>query len=94
MLFINCRVIDCISLAFIGMREYNPPDNRLRMKFGTRVRELRKKLNLSQEELGFKSNIHRTYIGAVERGEQNISLDNIGRIAKNLKVSLSELFKL
>jgi transcriptional regulator with XRE-family HTH domain len=75
------------------MREYNPPDNRLRMKFGTRVRELRKKLNLSQEELGFKSNIHRTYIGAVERGEQNISLDNIGRIAKNLKVSLSELFK-
>jgi transcriptional regulator with XRE-family HTH domain len=59
-----------------------------------RVRELRKQLRLSQEELGFKSNIHRTYIGAVERGEQNVSLDNIGRIAKHLKVTLTELFKL
>lgn len=75
------------------MRQYNKPDETLRRKFGARVRELRKKLGLSQEELGFKSNIHRTYIGAVERGEQNVSLDNIGRIAKHLKVSLSELFK-
>jgi len=75
------------------MRQYNQPDQFLRRKFGNRVRELRKNLGLSQEELGFKSNIHRTYIGAVERGEQNVSLDNIGRIAKQLKVSLSELFK-
>jgi len=76
------------------MRQYNLPDNTLRKKFGTRVRELRKELKLSQEDLGFKSNIHRTYIGAVERGEQNVSLDNIGRLAKHLRVSLSELFKL
>lgn len=76
------------------MRQYNQPDNTLRKKFGMRVRELRKQLRLSQEELGFKSNIHRTYIGAVERGEQNVSLDNIGRIAKHLKVTLTELFKL
>ena len=75
------------------MRQYNQPDITLRNKFGIRVRELRKRLGLSQEELGFKSNIHRTYIGAVERGEQNVSLDNIGRLAKHLKVSLSELFK-
>lgn len=75
------------------MRQYNQPDQSLRTKFGNRVRELRKHLGLSQEELGFKSNIHRTYIGAVERGEQNVSLDNIGRIAKQLKVSLAELFK-
>lgn len=75
-------------------RNYNPPNEPLRKKFGLRVRKLRKELGLSQEELGFKSNIHRTYIGAVERGEQNISLDNIGRLAKHLKVSLSELFQL
>jgi len=75
------------------MRQYNQPDYPLRRKFGAHVRELRRKLGLSQEELGFKSNIHRTYIGAVERGEQNVSLDNIGRLAKQLKVSLSELFK-
>lgn len=75
------------------MRQYNQPDITLRKKFGIRVRELRKNLGLSQEELGFKSNIHRTYIGAVERGEQNVSLDNIGRLAKHLKVSLTDLFK-
>lgn len=75
------------------MRQYNQPDQTLRRKFGLRVRELRGKLGLSQEELGFKANIHRTYIGAVERGEQNVSLDNIGRLAKHLKVTLAELFK-
>lgn len=74
------------------MRQYNKPDNNLRKIFGNRVRELRKLLNLSQEELGFKSNIHRTYIGAVERGEQNISLDNIFRLAKALRVEMKELF--
>lgn len=76
------------------MRQYNEPDEKLRQKFGNRVRDLRKELGLSQEELGFKANIHRTYIGAVERGEQNVSLDNIGRIAKVLKVSLSKLFEI
>ena len=75
------------------MRQYNPPDHNLRKKFGNKVRELRKNRGLSQEELGFKANIHRTYVGAVERGEQNVSLDNIGRLAKHLKVSLAELFK-
>lgn len=53
---------------------------------------MRKKLDLSQEELGFKAGIHRTYIGAVERGEQNVSLDNIGKLAKTLKIKLAELF--
>lgn len=47
---------------------------------------------MSQEELGFKANIHRTYIGAVERGEQNVSLDNIFRLAKALRVEMKELF--
>lgn len=47
---------------------------------------------MSQEELGFKANIHRTYIGSVERGEQNVSLDNIYRLAKALKVEMKELF--
>lgn len=74
------------------MRQRNKPDHQVRKKFGKRVREIRLKVGLSQEELGFKSNIHRTYIGSVERGEQNISLDNITRLAKTLKVSLSDLF--
>lgn len=68
------------------------PDLNLRKQFGDKVREMRKKLGLSQEELGFKANIHRTYIGAIERGEQNVSLDNIGKLAKTLKIKLAELF--
>lgn len=64
-----------------------------RLKFAKRVRELRNKSGLSQEELGFKANIHRTYIGSIERGEQNISIDNIDKLAKALKISVSKFFK-
>jgi len=63
------------------------------MKFGERVRELREKAGLSQEELGFQAGLHRTYIGSIERGEQNVSIDNIHKITKALKISLSELSK-
>ncbi len=64
----------------------------IRKKFGQKVRQIRKGAKLSQEELGFKANIHRTYIGAIERGEQNISLDNIYKLAKTLRVHIKELF--
>lgn len=64
-----------------------------RKKLGKRLRELRKTAGLSQEELGFKAGIHRTYIGAIERGEQNVSVDNIHKLAKALTVSAGELFK-
>jgi len=64
----------------------------IKKQFGARLRAIRLKRGLSQEELGFKAKIHRTYIGAIERGEQNVSIENIARIAKALKVSLAELF--
>lgn len=64
-----------------------------RMKFGKRLREIRKKVGLSQEELGFRAGIHRTYIGAIERGEQNVSVDNIHKLARALKVHVGKLFK-
>lgn len=64
----------------------------IRKQFGKKLREVRKATKLSQEALGFKANIHRTYIGAVERGEQNVSLDNIYKLAKALKVEPKELF--
>ncbi len=75
------------------MSPRNKPDHKLRKKFGKRVRSLREEQGLSQEELGFKADLHRTYIGAVERGEQNISLDNIGRLAKVLKVKINDFFE-
>lgn len=64
----------------------------VRKKFGKQLREVRKAAGFSQEALGFKANIHRTYIGAVERGEQNISLDNIYKLCKALRVKMKELF--
>jgi len=62
-----------------------------RTKLGNRIRKYRKQLDISQEELGFRSKLHRTYIGAIERGEQNVSIDNINKIAKALKVSVKDL---
>jgi transcriptional regulator with XRE-family HTH domain len=44
------------------------------IKFGERVREIRKENNLSQEELSYRANLHRTYIGMIERAEKNITL--------------------
>lgn len=76
------------------MQQIDSNSLKLRRKFGQRIRELRKSKGWSQEELGFRSEVHRTYIGAVERGEQNISLDNIGRLARTLKVKISSLFDL
>lgn len=68
-------------------------DNReILVKFGLRVREIRKEKNLSQEELSFKADLHRTYIGMIERAEKNITLINIEKIAKALNVNLKELF--
>ncbi|MCL4354837.1 MAG: helix-turn-helix domain-containing protein [Patescibacteria group bacterium] len=64
-----------------------------RKQFGKRLRYLRKKAGLSQEELGFRAGLHRTYIGSIERAEQNVSVDNIHKLAKALKVPPEELFK-
>ena len=61
-------------------------------KFGNRVRELRKAQGLSQEELAEKANLHFTYVGAVEKGERNLSLKAIQKIAHGLGVNISELF--
>jgi transcriptional regulator with XRE-family HTH domain len=64
----------------------------LRKQFGASIREARKRLNISQEELGFRTELDRTYISGIERGERNPSLENIGKIAKALNVPLSQLF--
>lgn len=62
------------------------------MKFGEKVRDLRKNQGLSQEELAFKADLHRTYIGMIERAEKNITLVNVGKIANALNVDMNELF--
>ena len=62
------------------------------LKFGNTVREERLKLRLSQEELAEKANLHRTYIGMIERAERNITLKNIDKIAKALNLKIKDLF--
>lgn len=61
--------------------------------FWNRVRELRNSIGLSQDDLAFKSWIHRTWIGIVERWQRNLTLENIEKLAKALGVSLEELFR-
>lgn len=62
------------------------------IEFGERVRDLRKEKELSQEELSFKANLHRTYIGMIERAEKNITLTNIEKLAKALGIEIKEFF--
>jgi transcriptional regulator with XRE-family HTH domain len=62
------------------------------IKFGQKIREERAKLGLSQEELASRAGVHRTYIGMIERAEKNITLENIEKIAKALKISISKIF--
>lgn len=63
------------------------------INFGKRVREVRKHKGLSQEYLADLCGIDRSYIGSVERGERNVSLVNIGKIASALEIDLSDFFK-
>jgi transcriptional regulator with XRE-family HTH domain len=62
-------------------------------RFGARVRELRKKKGLSQEGLALEASLDRSYVGGVERGERNISLENIARMAKALGCRASDLLR-
>ncbi len=64
----------------------------VRTRFGVRVRQLRTERGWSQEAFADMAGLHRTYIGSIERGEQNISLENIQKLASTLGVSLAELF--
>jgi transcriptional regulator with XRE-family HTH domain len=61
------------------------------LAFGQRVREIRKSQELSQEALALSCDLDRTYIGGVERGERNISLINICKLAEALRISAKEL---
>jgi transcriptional regulator with XRE-family HTH domain len=67
--------------------------DRIKRHFGRRIRRLRKERGLSQEDLALACDLDRSYIGGVERGERNVSLVNIHRIAGALDVEPAELLK-
>ena len=58
----------------------------IKLQVGGKVRKLRERKGWSQEQLGFQSGLHRNYIGGIERGERNLGLVNIGKLAKALGV--------
>ena len=58
---------------------------------GDRIRQIRKEKGLSQEELGYKSDLHYTHIGAIERAEKNWSIDTLIKVANGLNVTVNEL---
>lgn len=61
--------------------------------FARNLKEIRAKANLSQEELADLAGLHRTYVGSVERGERNISIDNMERLASALAIDIKDLLK-
>jgi len=65
----------------------------IRVRFGKALRQRRNKLDVSQEAFADMCELDRTYIGGIERGERNVALVNIEKIAKTLRISVSELFK-
>lgn len=62
-------------------------------RFGERLKELRAKNDLTQEDLAYKVGVDRSYMGFLERGEKNPTLEKLTLIAKAFKISLSDLFK-
>ena len=64
----------------------------IQKQFGKKVRELRTERGYSQEGFAFECGLHRTYIGCIERGEKNITITNIEKIAKALKIEIWGLF--
>lgn len=65
----------------------------IRIRFGRAVRHGRNKLGVSQEAFADMCGLDRTYIGGIERGERNVALINIEKIAKTLKLTIAELLR-
>jgi transcriptional regulator with XRE-family HTH domain len=61
--------------------------------FGGIVRVTRERAGLTQEELAERANLHRTYIGGIERGERNVALINLVKLARAFRISPAELLR-
>jgi transcriptional regulator with XRE-family HTH domain len=65
----------------------------IRIRFGRAIRRIREEQSINQEEAAERCGLHRTYYSGIERGLRNVSLVNIEKVGRGLKISLPELFK-
>ena len=65
----------------------------IRVRFGKALRQRRNKLGVSQEAFADMCKLDRSYIGGIERGERNVALVNLEKLARTLRISISELFR-
>ena len=70
------------------------PSPSVKTLFGKSVRAVREERGYSQEELAERAGLHRNYVGGIERGERNVALENIARLAKALAVRTRDLFEM
>ena len=86
-----------IGSRLIGSEIYNAEKEvsmtEINKKVGTNIRKYRVKKGWTQEKLAFKANLHRAYIGQIERGEKNIGLKNLEKIANSLGIKVTDLLK-
>lgn len=68
------------------------PPASIKLLFGRALRALREERGYSQEELAERAGLHRNYVGGIERGERNVALENISKLAKALSVRTRDLF--
>lgn len=65
----------------------------IKVRVGAKIRECRKKKGWSQEQLAFETELHRAYIGHIERGEKSIGLKNLEKIANALEIPITSLLR-
>lgn len=65
----------------------------IKKKFGMKIKQIREESNFSQENLAFKANLDRTYISSIERGQRNVSIEVIEKLALALEVNIQILFE-
>jgi len=93
LLLLVCRFPVCTIVRLLQVRPSKRTSRDLNVAAGRNLRRLRNELGVSQDEFADLAGLHRTYIGAVERGERNITLDTLQRIAAALKVEPIELIE-
>ncbi|HEY2236988.1 MAG TPA: helix-turn-helix transcriptional regulator [Candidatus Angelobacter sp.] len=65
----------------------------IKIRFGRAIRRIREEQGINQEEAAERCGLHRTYYSGIERGTRNVSIVNVEKVARGLKISLPELFR-